>query len=238
MASPMFNALIKHAITEGTDLPVVSGGSDDGTPPTDPPAPPPEADPPAPGDPGYPDGLGDAGKKALDAERAARRAADQAAKDAAAKLKAAQDEIARRDAEGLSDAEKAIAEARKEAADKAREEVTGEYEQRLLDARVLAKAAGKLADATDATRLIDLTGLERDTDGQVSDKTIDAAIASLVKNKPYLATGATPGPGSGDGGARGGRPNQLTQADLKTMTSEQIVEAKAKGQLDDLLGRT
>lgn len=31
-------------------------------------------------------------------------------------------------------------------------------------------------------------------------------------------------------------PAQLSRADLKTMTPEQIVEAKAKGQLVDLLG--
>lgn len=49
---------------------------------------------------------------------------------------------------------------------------------------------------------------------------------------------ATP-QGSADGGARGTQPQgQLTRDALKTMTPEQIVEAKAKGLLNDVLGIT
>lgn len=51
-----------------------------------------------------------------------------------------------------------------------------------------------------------------------------------------------PPPGSADGGPQGtgdpSKPKQLTQSDLAAMTPDQIVEAKAKGQLDDLLGIT
>lgn len=43
--------------------------------------------------------------------------------------------------------------------------------------------------------------------------------------------------GGADGGSRNGTgPAQLTQTDLDRMTAEQIVEAKAKGQLDQLMG--
>jgi hypothetical protein len=51
-----------------------------------------------------------------------------------------------------------------------------------------------------------------------------------------------PPPGSADGGPQGtgdpSKPKQLTRSDLAAMTPDQIVEAKAKGQLDDLLGIT
>lgn len=65
-------------------------------PPTDPPTDPPGATPPAdpPADPAPTDDLGDAGKRALDAERKARREAEARAKtneDAAARLKELED---------------------------------------------------------------------------------------------------------------------------------------------------
>jgi len=198
--------------------------------PAPPPAPP--ADPP-------PDVLGDAGKRALDAERAARSSAERAARDAASERDALKTRLDEFENANKSETERAIAAARKEAADAARSEVTTAYEQRLLDAQLLARAAGKLADPSDATKLIDASALAKGDDGSVDDKTIDAAIADLVKHKPYLAAGAKPtGPGSPDGGARGDRPAQLRRDDLKTMTPEQIVEARSKGQLDEMQGIT
>lgn len=190
-------------------------------------------DPPPAGDEAQ---LGDAGKKALDSEREARRAAERAANEAKAAAKKLEDELAQfRDA-NKSETERAIETARKEADAAARSEVTTAFEQRLLESSVLVRAAGKLADPTDAVKLIPLADLAKSEAGAVEDKTIDAAIADLVKQKPYLATGAKPGPGDPDGGRRGTRPAQLTQADLKGMSSEAIVKAKSDGQLNDLLG--
>lgn len=182
--------------------------------------------------------LGDAGKRALDAERLARSNAEKAAREAAEKSAALEAELTKFREANQSDTEKAIAKAREEADKAARDEVESKYEQRLLESNVLVRAAGKLADPSDAVKLIDLAGLEKTATGEIEDKTIDAAIAALVKQKPYLASGAKPGPGSADGGPRGDRPAQLTQADLKGMTPEAIVEAKAKGQLDGVLGRS
>jgi len=80
-------------------------------------------------------------------------------------------------------------------------------------------------------------------DGQVTG--VEEAVKALLEAKSYLVGSGTAPPkagstGSAEGGPRsngsGGKPDQLTRADLKTMTSEAIVEAKAKGQLDDLLG--
>lgn len=180
--------------------------------------------------------LGDAGKKALDEERTARRTAERVLKEereAKAKL---EEELAKHRDENKSENEKAIEKARKEADEAARAEVASKYEQQLLEGRVLVKAAGKLADPADANLHIKAEDLEKEADGTVSDKTIEAAIAKLVKDKEYLAAGATPGgPGSADGGARGGRPGQLSRADIQKMSPEQIVEAKAKGQLADLM---
>lgn len=202
--------------------------ADDPTPTPDPalapdPAPAPTPDPPA------PDDLGDAGKRAIDAERAARRAAD-------ARAKELEERLAKFEDANKSETERAIEKARKEADTAARAEVSQTYEQQLLESNVLVRAAGKLADPADAVKLIDLSTLAKSEDGKVDEKAIDAAIADLVKQKPYLASGAKPGPGSPDGGPRGDRPAQLTREDLKGMTPDAIVEAKEKGQLAHLLG--
>ena len=164
--------------------------------------------------------LGDAGKKALDAERAARKVSEKAAKDAQKE----RDDLAARlseiDEANKSDSEKAIEAARKEADAAARAEVTTAYEQRLLEAEVKAAAAGKITDPEDAIRLLNLGELEKNAEGEVDRKTIEAAIADLVKQKPYLATGAKPGSGSADGGARSS--GGVTFAQLKTMTPQQV----------------
>lgn len=52
-----------------------------------------------------------------------------------------------------------------------------------------------------------------------------------------LGTAGKASQGSADGGPQGTpQPGQLSRADLQKMTPEQIVEAKAKGQLSHLLG--
>lgn len=175
------------------------------------------------------------GTAGSDAARTAAESAARAARKEADELKA---RLAEFEDANKSETEKLIEKARKDAEEATRDEVTKAYEQRLLEGRLIARAAGKLADASDATSLIKLDDLAKSESGEVDDKTIDAAIATLIKQKPYLATGATPGPGSADGGPRGTRPSQLTREDLKGMSPEAIVEAKAKGQLDEVLSRT
>lgn len=134
--------------------------------------------------------LGDAGKRALDEERNARKTAEKAARDAKAEL----DKLRK---DSMSDQEKAIADAKAEV----RQEVLAQANSRLLRAEVRAAAAGKLADPDDAARLLDLDSFV-DDEGDIDSKAIKSAIDKLVAAKPYLS--AKPGSGSGEGGARGG----------------------------------
>jgi hypothetical protein len=77
--------------------------------------------------------------------------------------------------------------------------------QRILAAKVEARASGKLADPEDALRFLDMSAFEVSEEGDVDAAKIDAAIGDLLERKPYLkASGAPPGTKpSADGGARG-----------------------------------
>lgn len=180
------------------------------------------------------DALGDAGKRALDkmkadlrAEKTRRKAAESglAAAQAAAQQGAKKD-----DAPDLAAIEAA-------ALAKARAETVRERALDRLEARAGRKSLADPADARAhlADRLDDfIDGSKIDT------QAIDDALDELLEAKPYLAAAtAKRFVGTGDGGARKGStgPVQLTNADLKKMTPEQINDALLKGQFDDLLGR-
>lgn len=136
------------------------------------------------------DQLGDAGKKALDEERNARRTAEKAAKDAQAELEKIR-------SASMSEQEKAVAAAKAEG----RDEALKGANERLVRAEVRAAAAGKLADPGDALGLLGDLSTFIGPSGDVDTKAISSAIDGLVKSKPYLS--AKPGNGSGEGGARG-----------------------------------
>jgi membrane protein involved in colicin uptake len=140
------------------------------------------------------DELNDGGKKALDAERKARRAAERAAK-------AAQAEIEKLKEAQLSEAERAVAEARREA----RAEALAEVNARVLRAEIKAVATGKLTDPADALTFLDPSEFDVSEDGEVDTKSISKAIDDLVKSKPYLAAQRVGG--DVDSGARGTTPN-------------------------------
>ncbi len=173
--------------------------------------------------------LGDAGKKALDAMKAERNKARKDAQEARAEL------------ERL----KAESEGRKEQfeAEQRKREIEAEALQKANDrikrAEVRALAASKLADPSDALLYLDLDEFEVDDDGSVDQAAITAAIADLIAKKPYLAAqGGARFAGSADQGVRNAASkSQLTQADLESMTDEQIQKAKAEGRLDKLMGR-
>jgi len=179
----------------------------------------PEEDDPEPDDDGA-DELGDKGKQALArmkekwrTERAKRREYEQKLADATTKDQADAD---RRKVES---------------------EALAKANARIVRSEVKAAAAGKLADPSDAYKFLDLDQFEVDDDGNVDEDEIAEAIEGLIKNKPYLAAqGGRRFQGGADGGTRkAARPKQLTRADLAGMTPQQIADAKAKGQLDDLL---
>lgn len=187
-----------------------------------------QGDDPADGDSGGEDALGDAGKKALDAMKAERNAARREARDL--KRRIADLEAKASDGKDETDPDAIKAEARRQALVEANE--------RILRSEVKAAAAGKFADPGDALRLLDLSEFEVDEDGTIDEEQIADAIDALLTAKPYLsAQGGKRFQGTGDGGPRnGGRPAQLTRADLADMSPDQIVQAKADGRLDHLLG--
>jgi hypothetical protein len=177
------------------------------------------------------EGLADKGKKALAEERKARRDAERQRKAAEAELAALKAQAA---AGQQDDAQKTADQARRDAEAAANAKANA----RILAAEVRAAAAGKLADPSDAARYLDLSQFEAGADGEFDGAEIAEAISELLKKKPYLAATATGFQGTGDGGARtgGSRPKQLTSADLKNMSADQIVKARREGRLSRLMG--
>lgn len=161
-----------------------------GDPPDDPTTDPPE--------------LGDAGKKAIQAERARAAEAEKASKAAQRQLKAVQDELAQLRAAGLSDTDKAIEKAKTEARAEAEKELLAKANTRLVRAEIRAAATGTL-DPELAVKLLDPAEFDVDDDGEVDRKAISRAIKGLIETHPNLASARTPG--SADGGARGTAPS-------------------------------
>lgn len=192
----------------------------------------PEKDPAEDPDPEEDAALGPAGTKALEAEKARRKA--EATKRRAAETKVA--ELEQQLAAGSKkDGEPDADQIRREATATA----TAKANERIIRSEVRAAAAGKLSDPRDALRFIDLSKFEVDEDGQVDEDDVAEAVEQLVKDRPYLAAAtAKRFQGSGDGGARKGSagPKQLGEKDVKKMTAEQIDAARRKGQLRDYLG--
>ena len=130
------------------------------------------------------------------------------------------------------------AEAKLAAKDKDLESVLSQVNQRYVRSEVKAAAKGKLSDPGDAFKFLNLSDFKVSEDGEVDGDAINTAIDDLLKKKPYLGAQRARAEGSGEGGARSGDAGnlkQLSRADLATMTPEQILAAKDKGQLKDLL---
>lgn len=153
------------------------------------------------------DGGGKGGKEQLLADLARERDRRQAAEREAKRTEA---EMAKLRESSMSDQEKAIEQARREA----RAEATGAFNKRLVQADVRAAAAGRLTDPEDAIRFLDLDTFAVNDDGDTDKKAIAAAVAQLVKDKPYLAAGATRPTGDADQGARGAGAGSSSMNDL------------------------
>jgi hypothetical protein len=175
--------------------------------------------PPATGD----DGLGDAGKRALNEERTARRAAEAAARTAA-------DELAKLKSEHQTDAEKALTDAKKAGAAEERAKLVSRVRQ--TEVRAALVGAGVPASFLDlAVNAPEFNAVKVTDTGDVEGldealKTFKAARADLLK-PPATA-------GTADGGSRGGG-KAITREQLKGMTPAQINEAFDKGELEALL---
>lgn len=185
------------------------------------------------GDEGAPEGadaLGDAGKRALDSMKGKWR--EERDKRRALETRLAELEAPKPSGDNDQSDPDAI---RREAA----REATAKANARILRSEIKAAAAGKLADPADALAYLDPKSFEVDENGDVDAEEIRDAIEDLLTRKPYLATSGRPRfQGTGDGGAarKASGPSQLTREDLKGMSPEAIVKAKAEGRLNKVLG--
>lgn len=170
----------------GPIWPAIGG---DGTDPADPPA-----DPAKPADPPKDEPLGDGGKKALDEERKARKAAEAEA----AKLRKADEDRKLADKSELEQAQ-----ARQAKAEQAAAAATA----RAVRAEVKAAATG-WADPADAPRYLDDLATYVDAGGNVDTDAIEKALAAVLEAKPHLAksTGATAARKPKPDPAQGARP--------------------------------
>lgn len=179
--------------------------------------------------------LGDKGKQALDRMKADRNAA-RAELEGYKKLGLAPDKLA----EIISQSQEATAAAEAERAKReAKDEALSKANERILRSEIKAAAAGKLANPALALRLLDLSEFDVSDDGDVDEASITSAIEALVKENPGLAAQGGSGTrfGTADGGARNGNaPTQVTEQQLKSMTPEQIVQARKDGRLARLMG--
>jgi hypothetical protein len=148
-----------------------------------------------------PDNLGDAGKQAIDRMKAERDAARKEAKATAKALEAEK-------AKGLSDSEKAIAQAKADGA----AEATLNAGKRLARAEIKAAAAGKGIDASKQLDFLDMARFVGDDGEPDAD-----AIGEWVGTLPEPSKSTRPS-GSVDQGVR-----------TTSSPSDQIAAAEAKG---------
>lgn len=107
-----------------------------------------------------------------------------------------------------------------------------------LRGAVVAAAAGKLKDVDMVHRIIDMSQVTFDDDGQPTN--LDELVAKLVADRPHLAVdpaGQVPGTGAPRPVEQGPRGTDAVARDqLKSMRPEDIVKALDEGRLDGLLG--
>ncbi|MFE9335268.1 hypothetical protein [Streptomyces sp. NPDC007063] len=167
----------------------IKGGSGDGDPTTDPTddgkTPEPAVTDPAPAPPAPDDGLGDAGKKALTAEREARKSAEKERDEANAEL---------------SRLRRANAAQKGTDVDAIKSEIRAEFSEKLTAAAVRAEAKGRLADPSAAARYPEyFADVDSSDEAALAD-----AVGKLLEEHPYLAAdkGAQPHWGAVDGDGR------------------------------------
>lgn len=129
--------------------------------------------------------------------------------------------------------EKALDEARREAA----AEATAKANTRLIAAEFRSAAAKRVKDPRIAAKLVDLTGIEVDDDGNVDSDGITAALDSLLEEYPDLAPSRFEGTADQGGRGKDAPKAQLTRDDLKKMSPQAIVAAEKAGRLDRLKGK-
>jgi hypothetical protein len=161
--------------------------------------------------------LGDAGKKALDAMKAERKAAKESAAAEKARADALQAKLDGKEAEHAAAQEKAATEAA----------ALAKANQRILRSEVKAAAKGVLADPADAYKFLDLDSFEVSEDGDVDDAAITAALNDLISKKPYLAVQ--------DGKRFQGEADGGTRKESGKSVDDQIAEAQKAGDIQAVI---
>lgn len=141
--------------------------------------------------------------------------------------KAIRDELEELRRTQMTDAEKAIAEAKAAG----RTEALTETGKILAAAEFRSAAAEAGLKIADVAEFIDSARFVND-DGTVDTEGITAAVERFASIAPPAVKQPTADPQGGPPST----PGQLTRADLARMTPDQIVEAKAAGRLNDVLG--
>jgi hypothetical protein len=200
---------------------------DGATPSQSTPVGPPAAEPA----PGADAALGDAGKRALDAMKAERKAAEDRARKAEAELETLR-------TSGLSEHEKAIAQAKKDATSEA--EKAWSARLRTSEVRRALQAAGVTADALDlAAGAAEFSDLVVDDDGVVAD--LERTVDAFRRSHPSLFAAARPAAGNFDGGSGGASAaqswtrdqiGQMSQAEFEKNEAE-IMRAMREGRIRD-----
>lgn len=143
---------------------------------------------------------------------------------------------AEREAQNKTPEENALEAARRDGESAA----TQRANERLVKSELRSAAKGKLSNVADALVFIDVASIEVGDDGEVDQGALDAAIATLLDERPYL--GVTEQKrfqgGADQGGGKSAAPKQLTRADLAGMSPAAIVAAEANGQLATLYKTT
>lgn len=130
------------------------------------------------------------------------RTAKAAAKKKDAEIAKLQKQVQDLTEQTQTDREKELEDARREAAEQAKKETAGEYQDRILKAEIRARAAGKFANPALAPRLVDIED-PFDENGELQGDALDAALDAVIEENPNLAPG-DPNPGDPDAGKGGG----------------------------------
>lgn len=150
-------------------------------------------------------------------------------------LKAAAAELAQIKEANATELEKAQTAA--ETAASERDAAVAEAKEIRIRSAILAEAAKPERKIVDPDLVVTLLGPDVEFDDQGTPTNIAKAMDTLLEARPYLvASGGSRG--NADQGARGGGANQLSDADLKSMTPEQIVKAHEQGRLASVLSPT
>lgn len=153
-------------------------------------------------------------------------------------LKAKAEKLAEIEAERMTEVERERS--AREAAEKSLEDLKKQARDAALRAAIVAEAAKSDRRITDPEATVTfLTGpdadlLEVGEDGIPTD--IAKAMDSLLERRDYLVAKQGGARGNADQGARSGGAGQVTEAELKSMSWQQIEQARKEGRLKNLLG--